>query len=75
MMLEELTAADVKAKAKALGADLVGIASMDRWEGAPKQCDPRYIFPRARAMVVLAFRIPRGVLRGIEEGTRFIDYP
>lgn len=75
MMLEELTASDVKAKAKALGADLVGIASMDRWEGAPKQCDPRYIFPRARAMVVLAFRIPRGVLRGIEEGTRFIDYP
>ena len=27
MMLEELTAADVKAKAKALGADLVGIVS------------------------------------------------
>ena len=62
MMLEELTAADVKAKAKALGADLVGIASMDRWEGAPKQCDPRYIFPRARARTCstkLTIRPPR----------------
>ena len=75
MMLEKLTAADVKAKAKELGADLVGISPMSRWEGAPKQNDARYIFPRARSMVVLAFRIPRGVLRGVEEGTRFIDYP
>jgi len=75
MMLEELTAAAVKAKAKELGADLVGISPMSRWADSPKQCDPRYIFPRARSMVVLGFRIPRGVLRGVEEGTRFIDYP
>ena len=35
---------------------------MDRFEGAPKQWDPRYIFPDARAMIALAFRIPRGLL-------------
>ena len=64
----------VKEQARLQGADLVGVASMDRFEGAPKQYDPRYIFPDAKAMVVLGFRIPRGTLRGIEEGTYFIGY-
>ena len=57
------------------GADLVGVASMDRFEGAPPEMDPRYIFPDARAAVVLGFRIPRGCFRGIEEGTYFAAYP
>ncbi len=69
-----VTSQMVKDVAKAAGADLVGIASMDRFEGAPKQADPRYIFPDAQAMIVLAFRIPRGALRGIEEGTFFVSY-
>ncbi|MBN1675937.1 MAG: epoxyqueuosine reductase [Kiritimatiellae bacterium] len=56
------------------GADLVGIAAMDRFRNAPKQMDPRQIFPDARALIVLAFRIPRGCLRGIEEGTFFAAY-
>ena len=73
-MLGELTSADVKAKAKECGADLVGIAPMSRWEGVDKQKDPRYIFPGAKSMIVLAFRIPRGSLRGIEEGTHFLNY-
>jgi hypothetical protein len=37
--------------------------------------DPRYIFPEAKALIGLAFRIPRGYLRGIEEGTHFYQYP
>ena len=69
-----LTAAEVKEYATQLGADVVGIASMDRFEGAPKQMDPRHIFPDAKAMVVLGFRILRGALRGIEEGTFYVAY-
>lgn len=68
------TSKEVKEYAKKHGADLVGITSMDRFEGAPKEMDPRYIMPEAKAMVVLAFRILRGCLRGIEEGTNFISY-
>jgi hypothetical protein len=64
----------IKEYAKRSGADLVGIASMDRFEGVPKQMDPRYIFPEAKAMIVLGFRIPRGCFRGIEEGTYFANY-
>ena len=70
-----LNSAKVKKAAKASGADIVGIASMDRFEGAPKQMDPRYIFPDAKAMIVMGFRILKGTLRGIEEGTFFIAYP
>jgi len=73
-MKTELTSAMVKAQANALGADLCGIASMDRFEGAPKQFDPRYIFPKAKSCIVLGFRIPRGYFRGIEEGTYWESY-
>lgn len=69
-----LRSEDVKKFARQCGADIVGIASMDRFEGAPKQMDPRYIFPDAKAMIVMGFRIPRGCFRGIEEGTYFISY-
>lgn len=65
----------VRALARGAGADIVGIGSMDRYEGAPKQYDARYIYPEARTIIGLGFRIPRGYLRGIEEGTLFYQYP
>lgn len=69
-----LTKEQVKQYAKNLGADIVGIASMDRFEGVPKQMDPRYIMPEAKSMIVMGFRVMRGSLRGIEEGTFFSNY-
>ncbi len=69
-----LTARAVKNFAKACGADICRIGSMDGWEGAPRQMDPRYIFPDAKRIIGLGFRIPRGYLRGIEEGTFFSIY-
>lgn len=66
---------ELKDHAKKLGADLVGISPMSRFEGAPKQMDARYIFPEAKSMIVLGFRIARGTFRGIEEGTLFSNYP
>jgi len=70
-----LTSDSLKKYAKNCGADLVGIGPMERFAGAPQEMDPRYIFPDARVMIALAFRIPRGYLRGIEEGTQFFQYP
>ncbi|MEN6302644.1 MAG: hypothetical protein ABFD96_07975, partial [Armatimonadia bacterium] len=69
-----LNAQKVKDCCLAAGADVVGIASMDRFEGAPLQSDPRQIFPDAKSMIVMGFRIPRGSLRGIEEGTFYVSY-
>jgi len=69
-----LTAEAVKRYAKERGADLVGIANVERFEGAPEQMDPRWIYPEARSAIVIARRIPRGVYRGIEEGTHWSNY-
>lgn len=69
-----LTAEEVKKVARSLGADAVGIAPVERWEGAPIQMDPRQIMPDARSMIVMAFRVMRGSLRGVEQGTFFSNY-
>lgn len=69
-----LTAQSVKQFALAQGADMVGIAPIDRFAGAPIQQDPRQIMPEAKSVIGLAFRVMRGSLRGIEEGTFFSNY-
>ena len=69
-----LTAAEVKKFALAQGADLVGIANIERFEGAPVQMDPRQIMPEAHSVMAMAFRVMRGSLRGVEEGTFFSNY-
>jgi len=70
-----LNSAIIKEAALAAGADLCGIGNMERFEGCPKEMDPRYLFPEAKSVIGLVFRIPRGVQRGIEEGTQFYQYP
>ena len=70
----QITAEQIKRHAKKCGADLVGIASAERFEGLPKQMDPRAVFPEMKSVIVLGFRIFRGVYRGIEEGTFFTAY-
>jgi epoxyqueuosine reductase QueG len=69
-----LTAAMVKAQALSSGADIVGIASMDRFSELPAQVNPQSIFPEAKSMVVLGFRLLRGVFRGIQEQTFYAAY-
>jgi len=44
------------------GADLVGIASVSRFEGAPDGHKPEDILPDAKTVIVLAKRIPNGVV-------------
>jgi epoxyqueuosine reductase len=70
----KLSAAEVKAYALEAGADAVAIGSIDRWVGAPLQQDPRQIMPEAKSVIAMAFRVMRGSLRGIEEGTYFSNY-
>ena len=64
----------VKKQALAFGADAVGIGNIDRWEGSPTQMDPRQIMPEAKSVIGMVFRVNRGSMRGIEEGTFFSNY-
>ena len=69
-----ITSQDIKLAAKRLGADIVGIGSIDRWDTAPLQMDPKQIMPNAKSIIAMGFRVFRGSLRGIEEGTYFSNY-
>ena len=62
---------EVKQVAKSFKLDLVGIASIDRFESLPANQNPKSIFPECKSVIVLGKRILRGSLRGIEEGTNF----
>ena len=59
------------AMAKANGADLVGFAPASRFDAD----DPIFkIFPGTKTVIGLAFRVLRGIYRGVEEGTTFYQY-
>ena len=60
--------------ARAAGADLVGIAPIERFAGVEPRHHPASIFPEVRTVVVIGKRITRGALRGLEEGTQFDLY-
>jgi ferredoxin len=64
----------VKKQALAMGADAVGIGNVERWKGAPTQQDPLQIMPEAKSIISFVFRVNRGSMRGIEEGTFFSNY-
>jgi len=66
-----MTAEELKAKARACGADLVGIAPVLRFKNVSPERSPAAIFPECKSVIVLARRICRGSLRGVEEGTNF----
>jgi epoxyqueuosine reductase len=50
MMLTEL----VQQEAKRLGADLVGVAPVERFQGAPLRMSPQGLLPEARSVIVAA---------------------
>lgn len=72
--MKELTSQMVKEFALRQGLDLVGIANIERFAGAPERMHPASIFPQARSVIVVARRILRGNWRGIEEGTYWPTY-
>ncbi|MFP4105820.1 MAG: 4Fe-4S binding protein [Phycisphaerae bacterium] len=56
------------------GADIVGIAPIERFEDVAAEHHPLSIFPECRSVIVLGKRIVRGCLRGVEEGTQMLLY-
>jgi epoxyqueuosine reductase QueG len=59
----------IKAKAEALQIDLIGFAARERFVDMDPQYDPFSIFPEGQTVILVGQMIPRGALRGVEEGT------
>lgn len=70
----ELTRESLNQYAAAQGLDLLGVANIERFDGAPMRMHPASIFPEARSVIVVGKRILRGGWRGIEEGTHWPAY-
>ncbi|MBI3946645.1 MAG: 4Fe-4S binding protein [Armatimonadetes bacterium] len=64
----------VKQVARKAGADLVGIASIDRFDNAPREVHPRSIFSKTESVIALGCRMLRGALKTIEEGNYWQAY-
>ncbi len=56
--------------AKAYGADYVGFGGIERFADQPVA----QIFDKTKTVICLGFRVLRGSLRGVEEGTTFYQY-
>lgn len=61
-----LDTASMKEAARRFGADLVGVAPIERFDGARPENDPRAIFPQAKTLLVVGRRLLRGSLAGLE---------
>lgn len=72
--MSTLTKQQLKDFAYSQGLDLVGVANIERFEGAPPRMHPASIFPEARSVIVVGKRVLRGGWRGIEEGTYWPSY-
>lgn len=57
--------------AKKNGADIVGFASADRFD---KDDAVFQIMPETKTVIGMAFRVLRGIYRGIEEGSTYYQY-
>ncbi len=64
----------IRTEARAAGADLVGLAPIERFEHAPPEFNPRTIFPQTQTVIAMAMRQPRGALKTVEEGTYWQAY-
>ncbi len=53
---------EVKEIMFSLGADLCGIAGLDRFEDAPKGYHPRDVLPQCRSVISFGCRFPTGTL-------------
>lgn len=57
-----ISSTEVKDIARSLGADLCGIAGVDRFSGAPKGFHPLDVFPGCKSVISFAVRFPVGTL-------------
>ncbi len=69
-----LTSAFIKEKARQYGADLCGIAPIERFAGTDPQRDPKSILPNAKSVIGFGFRVPKGLYYCMDKKTQYNNY-
>ena len=69
-----LTSEMIKEKARAYGADLCGIAPIERFADLPIQRDPKSILPEAKTVLGFGFRVPKGLYYCMDKKTQYNNY-
>ncbi len=64
----------IQEKAKDIKIDLIGFAAKERFVDLDPQQDPFAIFPEGKTVILVGRMIPRGTLRGVEDGTGVNPY-
>ncbi len=72
--MSELTSLKLKRFAGKVGVDVLGVAPIERFEGAPFERHPATMYPDVKSVISIGCRITRGSMRGIEEGTEWGAY-
>ncbi len=72
--MPDLTSERLKKFAGKVGVDVLGVGPIERFEGAPPGRHPADLYPDVKSVITIGFRITRGSLRGIEEGTDWSAY-
>jgi len=70
----KISSETVKHVARRLGADIVGVGDIRRYDGTVPGRDPRMIFPGARSVIGVAVRIPRGTMGVMAAGRQYYGY-
>ena len=70
-MLKELAG---KLSAGNSGAEILGVAPIERFAEAPERMHPKNIFPDCKSVISIVQPIPRSTYRGITEGTYWPNY-
>lgn len=73
-MNKVLTSKMIKDFAISNGADLCGIANIERFKDAPPETNPLNIMPNAKSVVVMAGRILEGSYKGIQTNSDWSTY-
>ena len=66
-----LTKEMIKKVAMEAGADAVGFGDLNRFDGAPPDMDPRYIYPKAKSIIGFLFVCPGVCKEGLKKEHSF----
>lgn len=69
-----MTAEFIKKKAKEFGATVCGIGDVALMRNEPMQRNPFCILPNAKTIIGFGIKIPRGLLRAMEDKRQFYNY-